>query len=243
MGIIGKIEELMESKGWTKYKLAKNSGLPQSTITSLLSGRVKSPSAETLTKLSTALGVSAAVLLGEENEIESEDSIDKKIFDLLYVLTDKEGYFYEELREDIFYAILDSNLYMAHAYRGSSQAQEYENYFKEYYSEIDEHSDRKHEEAAEEFNKAYDIRSVKTVLEFNRDEIKERFFESLKKITIKHNIKTPSRIEEDAFSESDIALLDRIKRLSDKHGMSLNDPRTLDLIDEAFDFVKRMQSK
>lgn len=64
MKTIERIEELMRAKGWTKYRLAKETGLPQSTITSLLSGRVKKPSAETTSKLAEALGVTTDYLLG-----------------------------------------------------------------------------------------------------------------------------------------------------------------------------------
>ncbi|NOJ72445.1 helix-turn-helix domain-containing protein [Paenibacillus alvei] len=57
MDTIQKIEVLMKQRNMTKYKLAKESGLPQSTITSLMSGRIKNPSLETLTKISNALEV------------------------------------------------------------------------------------------------------------------------------------------------------------------------------------------
>lgn len=66
MDTIEKIERIMKRRGWTKYKLAKASGLPQTTITSLFSGRVKAPSTETLTKIALALGVSVSRLLGED---------------------------------------------------------------------------------------------------------------------------------------------------------------------------------
>lgn len=59
-----RIEALMKEKGWTKYKLAKESNLPQSTITSLLSGRVKHPSAETTSKIAEVLNVTVDYLLG-----------------------------------------------------------------------------------------------------------------------------------------------------------------------------------
>lgn len=59
-----RIEELMLERDWTKYKLAKESGLPQSTITSLLSGRVKNPSPETASKLAEVFNVTVDYLLG-----------------------------------------------------------------------------------------------------------------------------------------------------------------------------------
>lgn len=78
MDTIEKIEKIMKRRGWTKYKLAKASGLPQTTITSLFSGRVKAPSTETLTKIALALGVSASRLLGEDEIPLFEVSVHEK---------------------------------------------------------------------------------------------------------------------------------------------------------------------
>lgn len=66
MDTIQKIEVLMKQRNMTKYKLAKDSGLPQSTITSLMSGRIKNPSLETLNKISNALEVPISHFLEEE---------------------------------------------------------------------------------------------------------------------------------------------------------------------------------
>lgn len=49
------IEKLMCEKGWTKYRLAKEARLGQSTVHEILSGKKKTPSATTLQKLATAL--------------------------------------------------------------------------------------------------------------------------------------------------------------------------------------------
>lgn len=73
---IEKIKELMNEKGWTKYKLAKMSGLPQSTITSLFSDRVKNPSTESLTKIANALGTTVSFLL---SEMDSNDPVDEEL--------------------------------------------------------------------------------------------------------------------------------------------------------------------
>ncbi|MFF2531467.1 helix-turn-helix domain-containing protein [Brevibacillus sp. NPDC058079] len=66
MTIRDRIEELMTIRGWTKYKLAKESGLPQSTITSLFNGKVKNPSIETISKIAEAFRVSTDFLLGNK---------------------------------------------------------------------------------------------------------------------------------------------------------------------------------
>ncbi len=49
------VEKLMCEKGWTKYRLAKEARLGQSTVHEILSGKKKTPSATTLQKLATAL--------------------------------------------------------------------------------------------------------------------------------------------------------------------------------------------
>ncbi|MEV2909172.1 helix-turn-helix domain-containing protein [Paenibacillus larvae] len=68
MNIIQKIDMLMEQKGMTKYKLAKESGLPQSTITSIMSGRIKNPSLDSLMKIANALEVPISYLF-EDSEV------------------------------------------------------------------------------------------------------------------------------------------------------------------------------
>lgn len=67
------IEELMDRKGWTKYKLAKESGLPQSTITSLFSDRVKNPSTDSLVKIANALGVEVSILINKTDPVNSKE--------------------------------------------------------------------------------------------------------------------------------------------------------------------------
>jgi transcriptional regulator with XRE-family HTH domain len=55
-----------------------------------------------------------------------------------------------------------------------------------------------------------------------------------------HNKNSNPLANEKEFSSD---LLDKIKHLADKHNMDLTDPSTLDLMDSAFDFIKRMKSK
>lgn len=198
MDVIKKIEELMKKKGWTKYRLAKNAGLPQSTIISLLSGRVKKPSTDTLTKIASALGVSASYLLGESDPVldelnRYESELDKKILTTLRLITDDEGFFFENMRQDIFNAIVWSGLNMSYAFHNASDADYFERFFTEYFSSPeDDFTDQEHEEAAEVFNKAYEIRTISSVLANNRLNVKERFLSELEEILKKYNIKAPS---------------------------------------------------
>ena len=61
------IQNLMDSKGWTKYRLAKEAGLGQSTVHEIMSGKKKSPNAKTLQKLATALGVTVDTFFNDES--------------------------------------------------------------------------------------------------------------------------------------------------------------------------------
>lgn len=56
------IEKLLNVKGWTKYRLSKESGVSMTVIYSL-SSKECGPTAETLLKLADALGVSVDVIV------------------------------------------------------------------------------------------------------------------------------------------------------------------------------------
>ena len=51
------ILKLLEAKGWTKYKLAKESGIPQSSLHDILSGKIKNPTGERLKSIADALAL------------------------------------------------------------------------------------------------------------------------------------------------------------------------------------------
>lgn len=61
------IQELMDSKGWTKYRLAKEASLGQSTVHEIMSGKKKSPNAKTLQKLANALGVTVDIFFNNDS--------------------------------------------------------------------------------------------------------------------------------------------------------------------------------
>lgn len=94
------VEKLMCAKGWTKYRLAKESGLGQSTVHEILSGKKKTPSATTLQKLATALCVTVDAFFDEciiENEHEINGAED---FSSKYKITSKDKKQYlEEIKK------------------------------------------------------------------------------------------------------------------------------------------------
>lgn len=70
-----KLEALMREKGWSKYKLANEAHLGQSTIHEILSGKKKSPTAKTLSKLADALGVSINEFFDEDDNSKNTEEI------------------------------------------------------------------------------------------------------------------------------------------------------------------------
>lgn len=186
MDVIGKIEELMNIKGWTKYKLAKNAGLPQSTITSLLSGRVKNPSVESLTKIALALGTSLPALFGEiDPEMvkyeERERVITERLLENLASLADDEGYFFEDIHDDIF-KMFDGEL----AKIGSSH---FDSAYRSYLKEKEKDEEYDNEILLEEYREYYNYRTIKNEVLVDRSvETKEGYLTALVELNKKRGV-------------------------------------------------------
>jgi transcriptional regulator with XRE-family HTH domain len=58
-----RIQQLRESKGWSQSELARQSGVPQTTISRLEAGKIGVVNLAHLEKLADAFGVNAAVLI------------------------------------------------------------------------------------------------------------------------------------------------------------------------------------
>lgn len=69
------IEFYMNKKGWTKYRLAKQANIGQSTLSEILSGKKQNPSINTLQKIADALGVSIDYLTGKSVRAIIEDKL------------------------------------------------------------------------------------------------------------------------------------------------------------------------
>lgn len=82
------VEKLMQAKGWTKYRLAKESGLGQSTVHEILSGKKKTPNASTLQKMAMALDVTVDVFFDDDsnsNTIERNNTEEKFDSDIIRI--------------------------------------------------------------------------------------------------------------------------------------------------------------
>lgn len=83
-----RIKQLMGEKGWTEYRLAKESGLSQSTIANLFS-RNTVPSISTLEMICQGLGITLAQFFADNEFVELNES-QKKMFDKWLYLSAKQ---------------------------------------------------------------------------------------------------------------------------------------------------------
>lgn len=67
MDALKRIKQLMDERGWSEYKLAKEAGLSQSTISNMFH-RTTSPTIPTLETLCKAFGITLSQFFSEGNE-------------------------------------------------------------------------------------------------------------------------------------------------------------------------------
>lgn len=65
--IIGRIRSLCEARSWTYYRLAKESGIPYSTLFTMLH-KANAPSLPTLMKICSGFGITLAEFFDQEND-------------------------------------------------------------------------------------------------------------------------------------------------------------------------------
>ena len=70
MDIQAKIKKLMDARGWTEYRLAKEAGLSQSTVSHLFK-RENAPTFSTVESICEAFGISLAQFFAEADEEDS----------------------------------------------------------------------------------------------------------------------------------------------------------------------------
>jgi len=80
-----RIRQLMDERGWTEYRLAKESNLSQSTIANLFK-RNTVPGVTTLEAICDGLGITLAQFFSEGNIVELTDE-QKELFDKWVILT------------------------------------------------------------------------------------------------------------------------------------------------------------
>lgn len=71
-----KLQQILDSRGFTGYAVSKGTGLPKSTISRLLSGEAATPRSTTLAEIASFLGITPTELI---SGTELENSYDKKV--------------------------------------------------------------------------------------------------------------------------------------------------------------------
>lgn len=196
-----RIRRIREEKGLGLRELGRRADISHSYLSQIENGNKKEPKSYILRALAHELDVDYNELLdiagynAEWNYL--EEAVIEKIKKVILLFTDEEGYFYPRLRESVFEAI-KANLYMAPAFHNSSDAANYESQFTAYFSNPDDaetYLEREHLEMEEDFNKAYNIRTIIEVLESSSTNLDElnNFLTTLEETRKKYDIE-PSEI-------------------------------------------------
>lgn len=88
MEAIARIKELMKERGWTDYRLAKESGLSQSTISNMFN-RSTAPSIQTLQSICDGLGITLSQFFAEGEMVSLSDE-QKELFDQWVLLSSEQ---------------------------------------------------------------------------------------------------------------------------------------------------------
>ena len=93
MDVKKRILELMDKRGWTKYRLSKETGIYITTINDWFNGKGYTPSRESIVSICEAMGITVAEFYGgiEEHDLTNEQLVPKDrrkmVFDLMEVLS------------------------------------------------------------------------------------------------------------------------------------------------------------
>lgn len=84
-----RIKQLMDDRGWTDYRLAKESGLSHSTVTNMFN-RNKAPTLPTLESVCKAFGITLAQFFSEGDSPNALTEEQQKLFSRWSTLTDEQ---------------------------------------------------------------------------------------------------------------------------------------------------------
>ena len=96
MDVQKRIQILMKNKGWSEYRLAKESGLPQSTISHIFR-RNTAPTYPTIEAVCNAFGVTISQFFADDGETVVLTEKQRKLLFMFGVLTEEEKYIVIEM--------------------------------------------------------------------------------------------------------------------------------------------------
>lgn len=85
MDASARIKKMMDERGWTEYRLAKNSGLSESTLANIFN-RKSQPSLPTVKAICDAFGITMSQFFAEYEMVELSPAL-KEVFNLWTPLT------------------------------------------------------------------------------------------------------------------------------------------------------------
>lgn len=88
MDVQDRLRELMEQRGWSAYRLAKQAGLSETTISNLFK-RGQLPTIYTLERICDAFGITLCQFFAEEGETVMLNDEQKEVLSLWATLSDK----------------------------------------------------------------------------------------------------------------------------------------------------------
>ncbi len=201
-----RIREIRNEKKISGTKIAKILGISAQYFYDIEKGE-RNLSAQLASKIADILGVSVDYLLKKTDRVQDEDdllleSIHKRELDLrgefltiLQLLVDDEGFFFEDIRKDIF-DLIDSDLYFYFRKEDYSiYGYEYR-HFEELFYCPEELSTENIKEAVEEFNRVFNYRTFKQMLDYLDEKEAEKLLSSFNKVAEKNQLKkTPHEKE------------------------------------------------
>lgn len=244
-----RIRQIRTKKKISGTKIAKQLSISPQYFYDIEKGE-RNLSADLALRISEILGVSVNYLLGGEASDDENTLIEMKnvtyndrelnsiILDKLKVLTDDEGYFIEDVQEDIFNTI-DDTLYMSSAFPEpglySNYISEFERFFNAPYEDFD---DKHRVEINKEFNEVFNYRTIKLVLDKNNYDDKHVFLESLEQIILKHDLKPKNPLSNEREFIRDLELSD--KNILEEYDLKLDGKKLTE--DEARGLIAYLRS-
>jgi len=91
MDVIARITELMEMRGWSKYRLAKESGISNSTIGNMFR-RNSIPDIQTIEMLCKGMNITVSQFFAENELIELDAEQQETIFKMSFLTSKQKGF-------------------------------------------------------------------------------------------------------------------------------------------------------
>lgn len=187
-----RIKEIRTEKKISGTKIAKEVGISPQYFYDIEKGE-RNLSTELAAKISDVLEVSVDYLIGKEKDYELEKvnykvrEMDTEILNLLKIVTDDEGLFFEDLRKDIFDFINPDTFFYFKREELARYGYSHET-FHNYFNDLEYFSESENRDIIEDFNLMFNYRTFKTIISYLDIFEKEHIIEGLTNAINKHGL-------------------------------------------------------